>query len=106
GIPESIAGVRNQIRDVAAALGAPRNGEALVADLDARLAVHEPVPAARPKAVLLGPNGFATSYSPLLDEIFARAGLESLAAELGSPDAAGIPIETVLAAEIDVLVVE
>ena len=38
GVPRTLDGVRRQIRDVAAALGERGRGEALVADMDARLA--------------------------------------------------------------------
>jgi iron complex transport system substrate-binding protein len=105
-IPESFADMREQILGLADALGEREQGESLIADMDARLAAHTPVSADRPKAVMLGPNGFATSYSPLLNEVFALAGLDNLAAGLGTPDRAGIPIERVLLAGVDILVIE
>jgi iron complex transport system substrate-binding protein len=38
GAPQTLDGVRRQIRDLAATLGEPQRGEALIADMDARLA--------------------------------------------------------------------
>lgn len=105
-VPENFAGVRDQIREVATALGEEDAGAALVADMDTRLAAHAPAPSTRPTAVMLGPNGFSTSYSPLLNEVFERAGLDNLAARLGTPDSASIPLERVLQTGVDVLVVE
>lgn len=106
GIPRSFADMREQILKLAAALGEQAKGERLIADMDARLAANAPSAASRPKAVMLGPNGFATSYSPLLNEVFARAGLDNLAAGLGTPDRTSVPIERVLQTGIDILVVE
>ncbi len=55
GVPADLDGVRAQIRQVAAALGHPERGEAMVAALDARLAAI--VPAKRPlRALVMRPK--------------------------------------------------
>jgi iron complex transport system substrate-binding protein len=106
GSPKSLPEVRAQIRRVAAAVGEPGRGEALIAGMDARIANATPGTTSRPSAIMLGPNGFATAYSPLLDEAFARAGLDNLAARLGGSGLAAIPIEKVVRSGVDILVVE
>ena len=70
GAPQTLDGVRRQIRDLAAALGEPQRGEALIADMDARLA-RVAVDPSRPrlKAVVLRPNGFTVGPGSLVDEI-------------------------------------
>ena len=80
GAPQTLDGVRRQIRDLAAALGEPQRGEALVAAMDARLA-RVVVDPSRPrlKAVVLRPNGFTVGPGSLVDEILTRAGLDNLA---------------------------
>lgn len=105
-IPQNLAEVRDQIRGVASALGRGSAGEDIIARMDAKLAETVPRSSARPRAVMLGPNGFATSYSPLMNEVFARAGLDNLAAEPGTPERTHIPIEHVLMAGVDIVVIE
>jgi iron complex transport system substrate-binding protein len=107
GVPESFAETRAQIGEVAGALGVTGEGAALISGMDAKLAAHPPLPAAaRPRAMMLGPNGFATSYGPLVDEMMDRAGLVNIAAELGAHGRASIPLETAILGGVDILVVD
>ena len=105
-IPQNLSEVRDQIRDVASALGRSDTGEDIIARMDAKLAAAAPPSSARPRAIMLGPNGFATGYSPLMNEVFARAGLDNLAGELGAPERTHIPVERVLLADVDIVVTE
>lgn len=74
--------VRANIRSVARALGRPAAGEALIADMDARLA--RSAGAWRGKRVLyLTPGGFTTGPGTLVHAVLTTAGLRPLAAQPG-----------------------
>jgi iron complex transport system substrate-binding protein len=107
GAPQTLDGVRRQIRDLAAALGEPKRGEALIADMDARLA-RVVVDPSRPrlKAVVLRPNGFTVGPGSLVDEILTRAGLDNLAARLDIAADEQVPLEVVALLGADVLILD
>jgi len=108
GVPQTLAGVRWQIRDLAAALGEPQRGEALIADMEARLARvsidrREP----RPTAMVLQPNGFTVGRGSLIDDILTRAGLDNLAARrLDIAADSQVPLEVVASLAPDVLILD
>jgi iron complex transport system substrate-binding protein len=106
GVPESFAGAREQIMQIAAASGAHERGDELVAEMDRKLAAASGVTGRKPRAMMLGPNGFATSYGPLVDEMMARAGLINIAADLGGHGRANIPLEAAILADLDILIVD
>ena len=99
--------MRRQIRDLAAALGEPQRGEALIADMDARLA-RVAVDPSRPrlKAVVLRPNGFTVGPGSLVDEILTRAGLDNLAARLDIAADEQVPLEVVALLGADLLILD
>jgi iron complex transport system substrate-binding protein len=103
GVPDTIDGIRAQIRQVAAALGQVARGEDMIAAMDARLAAIRP-PAVHPLAVVLRPNGFTAGRGSLVDEILARAGARNLAAEQGLENYGQIPLETVALAGVRLLI--
>ena len=107
GAPQTLDGVRRQIRGLAAALGEPQRGEALIADMDARLA-RVAVDPNRPrlKAVVLRPNGFTVGPGSLVDEILTRAGLDNLAARLDIAADEQVPLEVVALLGADVLILD
>jgi len=107
GAPQTFDGVRRQIRDVAASLGEPERGEALIAELDARLA-RVAVDLSRPrlKAVVLRPNGFTVGPGSLVDEILTRAGLDNLAARLDIAADQQVPLEVVALLGADLLILD
>lgn len=73
-------GVRANIRTVAAALGVPGRGEALIARMDARLAQGgPPPPGPRPGGLYLTAGGFTAGSSTLIDAILSAAGYRNLA---------------------------
>ena len=106
-VPETFDGVRRQIRDVAALIGEPERGEALIADIDRRLA-RIPVDANRPPlgAIILRPNGFTVGPGSLVDEILQRAGMANLAAQLDLGPYQQVPLERLVALDADVLIVD
>jgi iron complex transport system substrate-binding protein len=107
GAPQTLDGVRRQIRDLAATLGEPQRGEAMVADLDARLA-RVAIDTGRPrlKAVVLRPNGFTVGPGSLVDEILTRAGLDNLAARLDIASDEQVPLEVVALLGADLLILD
>jgi iron complex transport system substrate-binding protein len=99
--------VAQQTIAVATALGQHARGEAAVQRMRARLAAA--VLPAQPKAlaVMYQPNGFTAAAGSFVDEIFNRSGLDNLARRLGLPaDHAFIPMETLIHAAPDVLVLD
>ena len=105
GVPNDFEGVRAQIRTVAAALGHPARGEAMVADLDARLA--QVVPAAKPlRALVMRPNAFTVAPGSLGDAIIRAAGLVNVAAELGRDRFGQVPLEAAALANADLIVLD
>ena len=107
GAPQTLDGVRRQIGDLAAALGEPQRGEALIADIDARLA-RVALDPSRPrlKAVVLRPNGFTVGPGSLVDEILTRAGLDNLAARLDIAADEQVPLEVVALLGADLLILD
>ncbi|MGU3537590.1 ABC transporter substrate-binding protein [Methylobacterium sp. A54F] len=105
GVPADLDGVRGQIRQVAEALGHPERGEALVADLDARLA--SVTPAIRPlRALVMRPNAFTVAPGGLGDALIRAAGLVNVAAEIGRDRFGQVPLEAAAMADADLIVVD
>lgn len=100
--------VRRNIRIVAAAVEEPEAGEALIADFDARLSqiVPPPGPPAgpRPVAAHFWANGYTSGRGSLVETLLRAAGYENLASRLGLAGAASLPLEVLLRAEPDLLV--
>jgi iron complex transport system substrate-binding protein len=106
-VPETFDGVRRQIRQVAAVIGEPQRGEALVADIDRRLArISVDRRRAPLRAIILRPNGFTVGPGSLVDEILARAGLANLAAGLDIGAYQQIPLERLALLDADALIVD
>ncbi|MGW9820285.1 iron complex transport system substrate-binding protein [Methylorubrum extorquens] len=105
GVPTDLDGVRAQIRQVARALGHPERGEAMVANLDARLA--SVAPATRPlRALVMRPNAFTVAPGGLGDALIRAAGLVNVAAEIGRDRFGQVPLEAAALADADLIVVD
>lgn len=72
---EDFEAVRGNIRAMAAAFGHPQRGEALVAEMDARLAAIQP--GGKRTALYVTPAGFTTGPGSLVDALLRAAGLEN-----------------------------
>jgi iron complex transport system substrate-binding protein len=105
GIPSTVEGVRRQIGEMARLVGEASKGESLIAALDRDLASLPPAPAERPSAIVLNPNGATVGKGTLVDEIMSMAGLENIAARLGIDNYERVPLETLVATPVDVLIV-
>jgi iron complex transport system substrate-binding protein len=104
-VPETLEGVRQQIRDVARLVGEPARGEALVARMDRDLdAVSVDPQLPKLKAIILRPNGYTVGPGSLVDELLGRAGLENMAARLDIGAYQQISLERVALLEADVLI--
>jgi iron complex transport system substrate-binding protein len=108
GVPTTFDEVRAQVRLVATALDHPERGEAMIAMIDAALAASAPSGenGARPRALVLRPNGFTVGPGTLGDAILVAAGLTNLSAALGHDRGGSVPLEVVANARPDLLIVD
>lgn len=105
GIPRSIDQVREHIRETARLIGESERGELIVRQMDERLAATKPLAGARPRAIVLNPNGATVGPGTLVDEIMTRAGLDNVAAALRIDSYGLLTLETIVSNAIDVLIV-
>jgi iron complex transport system substrate-binding protein len=105
GVAQGLDDVRRDIRTVAHAIGEDDRGEALIAAVDAHLAaLAASPPRPRLRALVLNPNGFTIGAGSLVDEIFARAGFDNVAATLGVDAYGQLPLERIVRSDADVLI--
>lgn len=98
--------IRRNIRTVAEAVGRPDRGETLIEALARDLPPERaPGDAPAPVAALYWANSFSSGHGTLADAVVRRAGFRNLAAELGLSGSARLPLEVLLAAEPDILVI-
>ncbi|MFG1299176.1 ABC transporter substrate-binding protein [Xanthobacter sp. V3C-3] len=103
--PGTLAEAYAQIRTVAARLGVPERGEAMVRQMETAFARLPPADTARPTAVVLRPNGFTTAGGSLADDLMEKAGLINLAASLSTDKMGQLALEEIVRAQPDFLVV-
>lgn len=106
-IPQDFAGIRDQVRRVARALGAEPRGEALIAAMDATLA--QPAPhrtGPRPVGVAWQAGGFTAGAGTLTDAVLDAAGLDNLATRSGLRGHGYLTLEAVVAGRPDLLIAE
>jgi hypothetical protein len=99
GWADSLSQVKQVIADMALALGEKARGEAMIAELDARLravAARAELREGRVRTVIFEPNGFTSGQGSLADELMGLAGLENLSASAGYGTGAVISIEAIL----------
>jgi iron complex transport system substrate-binding protein len=88
------AGVAENARRVAAALGRPERGEALVAEMEARLAAAAPPEGGtRPRVVYYRPDGGGAGAGTFVDAVLTAAGYRNMQAEKGQTGWTGLPAE-------------
>ena len=103
---DSYADIVAQTREIAAAIGHPERGEALVRRMDAALA-RVPHDAGRGRvAAEYQRRGFLTGTGTLVDELMRRVGLTNLAARLGKPVLAKLSLEELAVARPGWLIVD
>jgi iron complex transport system substrate-binding protein len=101
---ESYDDIVAQIRDVAAAVGHPHRGEAMIRRMNAELAalprLHSGAVAAYYQR-----RGYMTGTGTLIDDLMKRVGLANLAGKLGKPALSQLTLEQLIAAQPDYLIV-
>ena len=105
-LPENLAAVKTQIATVAEAVGEPARGQAMIANIERRLASLPSPVGLRLSAAIYEPSGYAFGANSLADAILRAAGFDNLAARLGIGGYAQLGMETLLASPPDLLVVD
>ncbi|MDR6531383.1 iron complex transport system substrate-binding protein [Caulobacter rhizosphaerae] len=96
-VPNSWVENQVQIRRIAAAVGHPDRGEALIARVEAAMTRSAPRPGARPvTALVFQPNGFAAGHGTLVDEMMRRAGFVNVAQRYGLKKWGNVSLERLL----------
>lgn len=97
-------GIRKAVRTIADAVGEQERGESIIRRFDERLGSVQVGRGPRPTALAWEVNSLASGPRTLLDEAMTAAGLDNLARR-GTLGAAGrLPLETLVAAPPDLLV--
>lgn len=102
--PRDLAAMRKTIRDLAARLGVPERGEAMVAEIDAELAalpVHKPA-----KAAFYSAGGWTSGKPSLADDLLARLGAVNIPTEAGIGSSGTLALETLVAAGPQLVIFE
>jgi iron complex transport system substrate-binding protein len=105
-VPQTIAGSLEQVRQVARLLGAEREGEAMVARIEQALAAarlpddEEPLTAA-----VYQPGGLSAGANTVVGELMQLTGLHNVAARYGVQQYRPLPLEVLVSAPPDVLLV-
>lgn len=103
---QSYPEIKARIREVAAAVGHPGRGEAMIADMDARLArVSAKIGRGR-VAAYYQRRGYLTGGGTLIDDLMRRVGLANLATRLERPALSRVSLEQIVRARPDFLLVE
>jgi iron complex transport system substrate-binding protein len=103
GVPESIADSQAQIRTVAAAVGHPQRGAALVQRIDAAVAATRPTTPERVSALIWQGGGMVPGEGTLASELLRVTGFENLSASFGLTRWDVLPLEPLVARPPDVL---
>ncbi|MBB3974203.1 ABC transporter substrate-binding protein [Hansschlegelia beijingensis] len=104
--PGTLDQVKAEIRRVADAIGHGDRGDAMIAELERRMSRPTPVRTPKLRAAVLRPNGFTAGPGSLSDELMRRAGLVNVAAELKLDTYGQLPLETIILAGVDLLIVD
>lgn len=103
-VPETVKDSLAQVAEIAAAVGRPQRGEAVVARIRAALAAAAPGPNDPPlSALVFESGGFASAEGTLMDEMMRRTGFRNAATRYGLKRTGDVPLEHVLADPPDVL---
>ena len=102
---QSYAAIVGNIRTVAAAIGHPARGAALIRRMDAELAGLRAIGRGK-VAAYYQRRGYLTGGGTLIDDLMTRVGLTNLAVKLGKPPLSQVSLEEMVAARPDFLIVE
>lgn len=96
--------IRRTVRQVAAAVGEPARGEALIAGMDARLAQAAQQAERHPRVAAWDGSGFGAASGTLYDAVLTAAGARNVVREMGGYSYGRPDIETLLKLDPDLLV--
>jgi iron complex transport system substrate-binding protein len=106
GVPRSVEESLSQIRQLAALLRRPQQGEALIARIEAAIERARPAPGARTvTAAIYQPGGNSAGSGTVLDELMEIAGLHNVAVDFGIEDYRPLSLEQLVSAPPEVLLV-
>ncbi len=109
-VPLTLAGMREHILEFGALVNAGARAEALAAELDRRLAAvssrTRQAPGEAPLAAVYGPQGVSPGRETLMDDLLQLAGIRNLAAELDIVSYGTLPLEALVMAGPDVLILD
>lgn len=107
-VPRNLTEVAGHIREVAMLVHAVEAGEALIGDMQRRIAELRSRAEGQPErlAAIYAPNGVSAGIGTLLDELLGYARLRNLAAEAGIHGYGQLSLERLLVARPDVLVLD
>ena len=105
-LANSLDGVRAGMRWVGGIVGEPDAAEAMVADLDRRLAAvaRAVPPGPRPVLAFYNTSGYTAEPGTLADDVIRTAGFENLAGRLGLRIGGRLNLEQVATARVDALI--
>lgn len=105
-VPDTIEGSLEQVRYVARLLGAEREGEAMVARIQAALdAARLPADQAPLTAAIYQPGGLSAGANTVVGKLMEITGLRNIAARYGVKSYRPLPLEVLVSAPPDVLLV-
>ena len=105
-VPSSVAGSLEQVRQVARLLDAEREGEAMVARIEQALeAARPPVGHVPLTAAIYQPGGLSAGANTVVGELMQIAGLQNVAARYGVEQYRPLPLEVLISAPPDILLV-
>jgi iron complex transport system substrate-binding protein len=105
-VPQTVAGSLEQVRQVARLLGTEREGEAMVARIEQALdAARLPADEEPFTAAVYQPGGLSAGANTVIGELMELTGLRNVAARYGVKDYRPLPLEVLVSAPPDVLLV-
>jgi iron complex transport system substrate-binding protein len=102
-VAESVAGSEKQIRQIAAAVGAPERGEVIVREIERAIAAARPRDARRPSTVIWESGGMVPGKGSLADQLLQITGYRNFSAEYGLAKWDVLPLEYLIAKPPDVV---
>jgi iron complex transport system substrate-binding protein len=98
-----VADSEKQIRQIAAAVGAPARGEEIVADIERAIAAARPHDARRVSTVIWQGGGMVPGKGSLADQLLQITGYRNFSAEYGLAKWDVLPLEYLIAKPPDVV---
>jgi iron complex transport system substrate-binding protein len=106
GVPQSIDESVRQIRQLAALLQRPEQGEALIARIETAIAQARPAPGARTvTAAIYQPGGLSVGAGTVINQLMEIAGLHNVAIDFGIVDYRPLSLELLVSAPPEILLV-